>query len=92
MMIPSVIFIFFHKDGVFIIGPILQPIYPRKKKNKKLEVTVPIKKGICLLGCRELEILPIRKTVSKQTCGLNQVIPAITNNDLDKFLFDISEK
>ena len=78
--------------GVFINGPILNPKYPIKKKNKKLELIQPIKKGICFCCSIELEILPIKKTVSKYTCGLNQVIPASANKVLVKLLLEISVK
>ena len=60
-------------------GPILNPIYPKKKKNKKLELIAPNKKENCFSDCTELDILPIKKTVSKYTCGFNQVIPKIAN-------------
>ena len=44
IIIPNEILIFFHKLGDLMRGPILKPIYPKKKKNKKLELIAPNKK------------------------------------------------
>ena len=86
IIIPNEILIFFHKLGDLMRGPILKPIYPKKKKNKKLELIAPNKKENCFSDCTELDILPIKKTVSKYTCGFNQVIPEIANIVLYRFL------
>ena len=91
IIIPNEILIFFHKLGDLMSGPILNPIYPKKKKNKKLELIVPNKKENCFSDCTELDILPIKKTVSKYTCGFNQVIPEIANIVLYRFLLFVCE-